>query len=87
MACGTPTANPGINQHSSLDRLIPTSQKKLNNKQGTEKDMQQRVWDAVSEPEKGGRARSCTPRELLVNKACNNSWQASPSTGEGKREQ
>jgi hypothetical protein len=32
--------------------------KKLNNKQGTEKDMQKRVQSAVSAPEKWGEARS-----------------------------
>jgi hypothetical protein len=46
---GIPTANPGINQDSPLDRLIPCPAKKkkkpkkpkkpqLNNKQGTEKE-------------------------------------------------
>jgi hypothetical protein len=47
MAYGIPTATPGINQHTPLDRLThcPAKQtnkqtkqpKKLNNKQGTEK--------------------------------------------------
>jgi hypothetical protein len=40
-----------------MDRPIPDAQKekkkKLNNKQETEKYMQQRGWDALSSPEKG----------------------------------
>jgi hypothetical protein len=37
---GIPTSTPGINQRSHLDRLTPAPQKekKLNNKQGTEKE-------------------------------------------------
>jgi hypothetical protein len=43
MAHGIPTATPGINQHSHLDRLtLPCKKKQLNNKKGTEKGMQQR---------------------------------------------
>jgi hypothetical protein len=42
VSCGIPTATPGINQHSSLDRLTPCPEKNktknLNNKQGTEKE-------------------------------------------------
>jgi hypothetical protein len=56
-----------------MDRLIPVSQKKLNDKQRTEKDMQQRGWGALSSPEKGERARSCSLCELSVNKACKSS--------------
>jgi hypothetical protein len=57
----TPTATPGVNLHSPLDRLTfapPHTQKNMNNKQRTEKDMQQRGWGALATPEKGGGARS-----------------------------
>jgi hypothetical protein len=41
VAHGTPTDNPGTNQHSPLDRLTPPREKrvknKLNNKQAAEK--------------------------------------------------
>jgi hypothetical protein len=87
VACGTPTATHGINQHSTLDRLTPVPQKqnktKQNNKQGTEKDTQQRRWGCIEHTREG--ARSCSPQEILVNKACKSSQQASPSTGERRR--
>jgi hypothetical protein len=38
VAHGIPIATAGINQNSPLDRLAPTLQKNLNNKQGTEKE-------------------------------------------------
>jgi hypothetical protein len=54
VAHDTPTATPGINQHSPLDRLTPALQKKkkLNNKQGTEKDTQKRWWGTLSAAKK-----------------------------------
>jgi hypothetical protein len=67
-----PQPTPGINQHSPPDRLSPAPQKKnLNNKQGTEKDMQQREQDAFSTREKWGGARSWAPHDLSVSRACN----------------
>jgi hypothetical protein len=48
---------PGINQHGPLERLAPAPQKKknksLNNKQGTEKDTQQRWQGTLRASEKG----------------------------------
>jgi hypothetical protein len=39
MAHGIPTATPGIKKYSPLDRLkLAPQKKKLNNKQGTEKE-------------------------------------------------
>jgi hypothetical protein len=83
-----PTVTTGINQHSPLDRLTPAPHihtQKLNNRQGTEKDRQQRGQGVLSAPEKGEGARSCSPGELLVNKACKSSQQASPSTRKRRR--
>jgi hypothetical protein len=41
----------------------PQKKEKLNNKQGTEMDMQQRGWGALSVLEKGGRSKKllCVP--------------------------
>jgi hypothetical protein len=62
-----------------MDRPTPTlEKKKLNNKQGTEKDTKQRGQGDLIAPEKGVEARSCSPHELPVNKTCKSSQQASP---------
>jgi hypothetical protein len=72
-------AIPRKDQHSPLDRLTPALQKKkLNNKQETEKDKQQRGWGALSALEKGGGERSCSPRKLSAETAKVACWQASP---------
>jgi hypothetical protein len=50
-----------------MDSLTLTPQKK-NNKQGTEKDMQQRGWSALSALEKGGRQGAELPAKFQETK-------------------
>jgi hypothetical protein len=64
-SCGIPTATPGINLHSPVDRLTfhpanKQTNKKLNNELNKELkiNMQQRGCCTVSTPGKGGVARS-----------------------------
>jgi hypothetical protein len=70
---GTPTATPGINQHSPLDRLISCTTAKKKKKPWTinmelKMNMQQKGQNAVGSWEKGGEARSWSPHKLSVNK-------------------
>jgi hypothetical protein len=56
---------------------------KLNNKQGTEKNTQQRGRSALSTLEKVGEARSWSLYKLSVNKAWRIRWLKSCCPGEG----
>jgi hypothetical protein len=63
VACSIPKATPVINQYSPPGQFDPyptkkKKRKKLDKKQGTEKDMQQRRQGVLSIPEKWGGPRS-----------------------------
>jgi hypothetical protein len=94
VARGTPTATPGINQHNPLDRLTPTLPKKtqpnketknktkktLNNKQGTEKDMQQRERVGCFEHTgEGERNKELLSARIFNKQGCKSRWLTSLS--------
>jgi hypothetical protein len=58
MSHGITTATPGINQHSTLDRLPPNPTKKMKINKELKTNMQQREWKALSALEKEGGERS-----------------------------
>jgi hypothetical protein len=70
-SCGIPSANHGIKQHSSLDRLTPLPHKKQKQKQKKTHwiiNKEHATEGAVSAPEKGVGARSWSLPELSITK-------------------